>query len=101
VLFFRRDHPQTSVRAYPAYRDRIAWFDPRLHGRLQLTHWRWLHEYTACLRRAPLEPEERRRCWAELALWFGWNVRGLLKDVAKAVLWPAIRPVRQIRRALP
>jgi len=92
ALFFRRDHPKGSVHARPAYYQRIAWFDPSKAGTLQLTHWHWLLAYLRSIRRAPIEAAEKRRCYRTMVKWAGWNLRGLVKDLVKAPLWPFIRP---------
>jgi glycosyltransferase involved in cell wall biosynthesis len=90
ALFLRRDHPQASVRAYPQYRDRAAWFDPHNKDKLQMNKWIWLREYLGGIRRAALPPVERRRCYLEMGQWVWWNLRGLTKDIGKAVAWPFI-----------
>ncbi|RPI27471.1 MAG: glycosyltransferase family 2 protein [Chloroflexota bacterium] len=91
TMFFRRDHPKASVRAHPAYRDRIAWFDPELKGRLQLTKWRWLVEYVRAIGRSPLSGREKMRCYQLMARWSTWNMTGLGKDLMKAGLWPFVQ----------
>lgn len=87
-LFWRRDHANVSIRAYPSYRDRIAWFDPNKKGRPQLSRWRWLYEYHQSLQRVSMSALERLRCHAYLAEWAAWNTPGLVKDIIKAILWP-------------
>lgn len=69
-LFFRRDHPNTSTRAF-LIKNRAAWFDPALGGRLHLPVWIWFQQQAAALGRAPLRLGERGRCWRELLITAG------------------------------
>ncbi|MBL8058955.1 MAG: hypothetical protein JNK29_19775, partial [Anaerolineales bacterium] len=68
--FFRRDHPNTSTRAF-LIKNRAAWFDPALGGRLHLPVWIWFQQQAAALGRAPLRLGERGRCWRELLITAG------------------------------
>ena len=61
-LFSRRDHPQTSVRAYRHFEDRVAWFDPSSKGQIHLPYWRWFVEQLAAIQRAPMRWHEKIRC---------------------------------------
>ncbi|MBL6965300.1 MAG: glycosyltransferase family 2 protein [Anaerolineales bacterium] len=90
-LFLRRDHDNVSIRAYPSYRDRIAWFDPNKKGRLQLSRWRWLYEYHQSLQHVSMSALERLCCHAYLAEWAAWNTPGLVKDTIRAILWPLLK----------
>jgi glycosyltransferase involved in cell wall biosynthesis len=57
-LFLSREHPGRSIRAYRGYRDRIAWFDPSLEGRVVYGHPRLLLEYhRAVVRSSPTLPQ--------------------------------------------
>jgi len=86
-LFLRRDHPGTSVRAYPRSETRAAWFDPSKKGRFEALRWRWLREYGAAIARAPLPVGEKFRCYSELRHWVQWNAGRLSRDLVKAFLW--------------
>ena len=86
-LFLRRDHPGTSVRAYPRSQSRVAWFDPSKEGRYEALRWRWLREYVSAIARAPLPFGEKLRCYAELHNWLQWNGGRLSKDLIKSFLW--------------
>jgi hypothetical protein len=70
-LLLNRDHAGRSVRALPAHHLRGEWFDPSLAGRRILPHWRILTEYFRCIRRSPISPAERRRCYAHTCRWLG------------------------------
>ena len=68
-LFFSRDHPGRSVRAYPAHHLRAGWFDPRLANRKVLPHWRVLYEYARVLNRVALSNCQRVCCYGQLLSW--------------------------------
>ena len=91
-LFFKRDHPNTSVRAHQAFRERIAWYDPAKKGQLHLTRWKWLFDYLAAIRRVQMSWNEKVRCYIQMAKWLLWNWIWLAKDLIKAVSWPFVRP---------
>ncbi|MQA03025.1 MAG: glycosyltransferase [Streptosporangiales bacterium] len=73
VLYFRRDHPGRAERAQPSMRARCANLDPRRANRIRHPRARLLAEYiwgfVAAVRRAPITPPERRRCYRQLARW--------------------------------
>ena len=89
-LFWKRDHPETSVRAHNAFRDRIVWYDPSKKGKLHLTRWKWLREYIQAIDTSPLNWEEKNECYLQMVQWLVWNSVWLTKDLLKAALWPAI-----------
>lgn len=100
-LFLNRDHPGRSVRALPAHHLRGAWFDPSLAGRRLLPHWRILAEYVRCVRRAPIPPAERRRCYLHICRWLGIhaNWARLGADVVIAAFPRSWRPLLRASRA--
>ncbi|MGF1480883.1 MAG: glycosyltransferase family 2 protein [Cyanophyceae cyanobacterium] len=91
-LFFKREHPNTSVKAYPTYRERIAWYDPTKKGKLQLTKWKWFFEYLKSIERNSMSRFEKIYCYRQMATWCAWNWVWLVKDLIKAVTWPFIKP---------
>jgi hypothetical protein len=86
-LFFNRDHPNRSVRAYPAHHMRGAWVDPALAGRRVFPHWRVLGEYCRAVYRAPVSGRQRAFCYARVAEWIAMdlNFARLAADVVIAV----------------
>lgn len=90
-LFWKRDHPETSVRAHNAFRERIAWYDPSKKGKLHLTRWKWLREYIQAIHSSPLSWQERVKCGLQMLRWLAWNSVWLTKDLLKAAAWPVIK----------
>ena len=68
-LFYNRDHPNRSVRVYPAHHLRASWFDPRLSRQTVFPHWRLLKEYARAMSRAPLSRWQRLCCYGQLVRW--------------------------------
>ncbi|MGK7914222.1 MAG: glycosyltransferase family 2 protein [Prochloraceae cyanobacterium] len=100
-LFWKRDHPATSVRAHRPFRERIAWYDPTKKGKLHLTRWKWFREYIHAIHTAPLNWQERASCYFQMLQWLIWNSVWLTKDLLKATAWPIIKPLinRQLKTA--
>lgn len=98
-LFWKRDHPQTSVRAHKPFYERIAWYDPSKKGKLHLTRWKWLKEYISAIHTAPLDREQRTKCYLQMLQWVTWNSVWLTKDLLKALGWPVIKIIlnRQLK----
>jgi glycosyltransferase involved in cell wall biosynthesis len=97
-LFFRRDHPQTSVRANPRSEERAVWFDPSNRGKLQLPAWRWFFEYLSSIKRVPMGWHEKTHCYTQMGRWVLWNWRRLNGEViiaAKHILRPLPRPIKR------
>lgn len=92
-LFFKRDHPKTSVRAHRAFHQRIAWYDPTQAGKLHLTRWKWFSEYLAAIKRSPINYAEKTRCYLQMLQWISWNSIWLSKDLTKAIIWPLLQPL--------
>jgi len=90
-LFFKRDHPQTSIKGFPNFRSRSAWFDPAKAGKLQMNRWRMLIEYLRGINRVPMDRSEKALCYLQMGKWFIWYSRWLAKDLVKATAWPFIQ----------
>jgi glycosyltransferase involved in cell wall biosynthesis len=84
-LFFRRDHPDTSVRLHKSKRDRTAWFDPNKARRDPMLMWRWLVEYAKAVRRVPMSVSEKSCCYALLAKWMRVHHRAFSRELGRAV----------------
>lgn len=78
-LFFYRNHPKQSWRAYPTRQSVQAWYDPARARKLTLPHWRLLREHLGSISRAPLGWSERTSCY----LCMVWWVRKRWKRLAK------------------
>ena len=84
VLFSRRQHNQRSMVVFADARQRHAWFDPKLAGKIALPYWRLGLEFSRAIRRAPLSAAERRECLAELGSFAVANRSYLARNVARA-----------------
>ena len=79
-LFFNRDHPARSIRAYSIH-FLLSWFDPKLKGESIFPRWRWLWEYSRTVAHFELDWGERIRCYVQLFSWVGQNKIDLARDV--------------------
>jgi len=82
-LFYSREHPERSIRAFEVP-DQAPWYDTSHAARWVFPHWRILLEYARSIRRAPLGAGERLRCYRHLAGWVHWHPAVLLRDVRHA-----------------
>lgn len=85
ILFLNREHQQRSIRAFKGDRDRIAWFDPALSGRIVCAAPRLLLEYHRALARAKVEGWDVVRTQLTLAWWTVLNSRVLAHDTLGSV----------------
>jgi glycosyltransferase involved in cell wall biosynthesis len=69
-LFFKRDHPDRSVRKCHSFESRNEWFTGAKPSRLFFPRFRWLRERLAALRRSELRPPDRMLCYAELLAFY-------------------------------
>jgi len=83
-LFFRREHPQMSVRANPDLVERAAWFDPARKGQIQLPRWRWFFEYLLSIKRVRMSWYEKNCCYMRMGRWFLGQRRKLKNDLVRA-----------------
>lgn len=83
-LLLHREHPRRSVHVHGWREHSLAWWDPARAGSLTFPHWRVLGELRRALRRAPLEPRQRRHCNRVLARWLAddLNWAKLVYDLA-------------------
>lgn len=80
-LFFYRNHPQQSWRAYPTRQAVQAWYDPARAKKVTLPHWRLLREHLGSIRRAPLDRNERASCYLCMVWWMRKRWRRLAKNL--------------------
>jgi len=78
-LFFRRNHPQQSTKAYNL-RSRTVWFDPSKKGSLQFLMWRIFLEYCLSIKRAPLSWGKRTHGYLTMETWLRKNWKALAYD---------------------
>jgi glycosyltransferase involved in cell wall biosynthesis len=81
VLFKRRDHPQTSIRANESESEKAEWFDPAKRNRKPRNHWRWTGEYLKAIGRADLPPGDKLRCYGVLAGWVRVHGRRMIREL--------------------
>jgi len=72
-LYFRRDHPKASIRAFTTARTNCTNLDPRRADRLRHPVVRLLGEYVLAyvtmIQRAPLSASDKRECYRHLVSW--------------------------------
>ncbi len=72
-LYFRRDHPGSSIRAFTTARTNCTNLDPRRADRLRHPVVRLLGEYVLAyvtmIQRAPLSAADKRECYRHLVSW--------------------------------
>jgi glycosyltransferase involved in cell wall biosynthesis len=90
-LFFRRDHPGSSLRAFPDHRQRVVWFDPSKSARFAFPEWNEVLGYAGAAARVPLPIAERAKCWTTIAQLSASRWRPLLADFKYAAMGLAAR----------
>ena len=80
-LFFRRDHIQSSVRAYPSAIERATWFDPEGRRVNQLPKWRLIFEYIKSVSLVRIGWYEKTICYIQTVKWLCWDRRKLKKEL--------------------
>lgn len=78
ILFFRRDHPDTSTRQYPKASARLAWFKDSSRSARHPTL-RRAYGYLSSLARAPITARERLACMGSLAEWSRQRLASFLR----------------------
>lgn len=84
ILFYRRKHQQNSV-CLDERGARLAWFDPRKAGKINLPHWRILWEYLRAIWRVRLGPAASLRCCGQLLAHLRIRRRFLWRDLVEAL----------------
>ncbi|MHC4337046.1 MAG: glycosyltransferase family 2 protein [Planctomycetota bacterium] len=80
-LFFRRDHPEKSNRAYPTRDQRAILYDPKNRGKIHLPDWRLFFEHLFCIKRVQMSFYEKTCCYIYMAKWFSWKWRQLGREL--------------------
>jgi glycosyltransferase involved in cell wall biosynthesis len=80
-LFFYRNHPQQSWRAYSTRQAVQAWYDPARAKKKTFPHWRLLWEHLRAIGRSPLNWQERTSCYVHMGYWVRRNWRYLAKNL--------------------
>lgn len=84
-LFYRRDHTATSVRANPAWNQRLHWFDSNAKRvRRVIPVLKFFHEYLSSIWRVEMSNCEKVLCSLQLARWLGRNRLTLLRECKAA-----------------
>lgn len=82
-LFFDREHPNRSVRAYDAADPHFAaiWYNPGNRGKLMFPEWRLLWEYARAIHRAPVSAATKRACYGAILGWSREHRPELIRDI--------------------
>lgn len=80
-LFFYRNHPGQSTKAYPNRSERMAWFNPSARTRFSLPFLRLFAGYLSLLWRSPLPWREKIRCYSSMVGWFWYFKNWLAEDL--------------------
>jgi glycosyltransferase involved in cell wall biosynthesis len=67
ILFYRRDHPQTTWRVWGEKTEVVAWYDPTKGGQIILPYWKLCAEYFRSIGRVPLRWSDRVLCTVQFA----------------------------------
>lgn len=70
ILFYRRDHPQTTWEVWGEKPEVVVWFDPTKAGRMVFPYWRLCFEYFMSISRVPLGWSDRLLCYVQWARLF-------------------------------
>jgi len=70
ILFYRRDHPQTTWRVWGEKPEVAAWYDSTKAGRIIFPYWRLCFEYFMSISRVPLSWSDRLLCYVQMARLF-------------------------------
>jgi glycosyltransferase involved in cell wall biosynthesis len=93
-LFLHRIHKDSSVEANPEPHGRMAWFDPKLRGRLVFPRWRQMYELFLVIARSPQPLSVKLICYRHM---LNWIKRGRTK-LGNELIW-ATRQLFSLSRA--
>jgi glycosyltransferase involved in cell wall biosynthesis len=80
-LFFHREHPLRSTKAFPGLHERVAWFDPAKAHTVVYPTWKLLAAHLASIGKVPLSPLERLQCYGQMGRWIRSQKLSLVGDV--------------------
>jgi glycosyltransferase involved in cell wall biosynthesis len=105
ILFYRRDHPQTTWRVWGEKPEVVVWYDSTKAGRIIFPYWRLCFEYFMSTNRVPLGWSDRLLCYVQWARLFKqrWRQnlpmwRWLVMDLERAAkqIWLCSRLSRKL-----
>jgi glycosyltransferase involved in cell wall biosynthesis len=108
ILFYRRDHAQTTWRVWGEKSEVVAWYDTTKAGRIIFPYWRLCFEYFKSISRIPLNWSNRLLCYVQFARLFKqkWRQnrpmwRWLIIDVGNAAkqVWFRLKQSRNLMTA--
>lgn len=85
-LFFRREHADTSGRAYPVHR-RLQWFDPKQKKKIYLPYWKTGLEFFKAANRVPLGFSARLASDQIVLKWFFSRRKQLINDFKAVIVY--------------
>lgn len=87
-LLLVRDHKHRYTQSNTRPKDRAAWHDTRLTGKLSLPAWRLYGEYWKMVRRNLKSRKQRSRCYLKLLKWWfvNWNAARMAVDVVSTII---------------
>ena len=80
-LFFRREHPKSSVNANPSDKERNVWFDPENKKADRLQNWVWFSEYLYAINRVEMGFLEKGLCYLQMNIWLRRNRFYILNEL--------------------
>jgi len=81
-LFFKRFH---AKNVYSDWRARMAWFNPNLEGKITFPFWMQFFDYLVTIRRVPVDPYIKFRCYVSMGRWLRTYGHKMGKDVLVAL----------------
>lgn len=87
-LFLHRQHPGSSCKANPittGWGARVAWFDPKLRGKILFSRWRQIRELLKAIARAPLGFGEKGKCLFWLLAYNRGRIKPLFRELVQGV----------------
>lgn len=81
LLFFRRDHPNTSLRAHKKPSDLYKWFDAKSQKKHVFRHTRHCLEYFKMVCKIKLPPNEKAKCIAIALKILWWDKHKIFNEL--------------------